>query len=86
MATNIIPLSCAKSNTTVVIKRINGGKKLRNRLMELGIIEGAEIDVLSNSGGPLIIMAGNSRFALGQGMAQKLLIDEAYSGQKVSSN
>ncbi len=64
----------AKSGEMVRVQDILGGRKMRNRLMELGVMEGTPVKVYSNEGGPLIILVGNSRFALGQGVAQKVTV------------
>ncbi len=72
---NIDTLNNIKSGMTVIVREIRGGKNVRNRLMEMGIIEGASIHVVTNSGGPLIILVGKSRFAIGQGIAQKILVN-----------
>lgn len=70
-------LHTVKTGERVRIKEIAGGRRARNRLMELGIIEGTAVDVFSNEGGPIIIAVGNSRFAIGQGIAQKILVNPA---------
>lgn len=70
-------LHTIKSGQSVRVKEITGGRRARNRLMELGIIEGTAIGVFSNEGGPLIIAVGNSRFAIGRGIAQKILVKTA---------
>ncbi|HHW30692.1 MAG TPA: hypothetical protein GXX20_03300 [Clostridiaceae bacterium] len=67
-------LNDINSGEIVKVKEIMGGRNCRNKLMEIGILEGTPIRVLSNSGGPLIVMVGNSRFALGHGMAQKIAV------------
>jgi Fe2+ transport system protein FeoA len=75
MTYDINTLNKIKSGMTVKVRGIRGGKNARNRLMEMGIIEGASIHVVTNSGGPLIILVGNSRFAIGRGIAQKIIVN-----------
>ncbi len=73
---NIMPLSDASIGDRVKVIEIDGGRKVTNRLMELGIIEGVLLDVVNCGGGPLIITVGNSRFALGQGIAKKIIVEK----------
>lgn len=77
MKTTIDLLSNAKSGETVRVKEIRGGGNMRCRLMEMGIIRGTMVRVLANDGGPLMVLVGNSRFAIGQGMAQKVSVDRS---------
>ena len=76
------PLCSVKSGQRVEVQEILGGGKVRNRLMELGVMEGTSIGVFSNEGGPLIITVGNSRFAIGQGIAQKVMVKILSAGDK----
>ncbi len=84
MTNNIFNLSDAKIGDRVRVVEIDGGRKVTNRLMELGIMEGVIIDIANSGGGPLIITVGNSRFALGQGIARKIKVEKAY--ENVSNN
>ena len=59
----------------MVVKAVAGGRDLTRRLREMGIHEGVKIEVAQNTGGPVIIILGNSRMALGQGMAGKILVE-----------
>lgn len=78
MGKEILPLSDAKIGDRVRVLEIDGGRKVTNRLMELGIMEGVTIDIVNNAGGPLILTVGNSRFALGQGIARKIKAEKIY--------
>jgi len=72
------PLTEIKAGTSAIVKEVRGGKNVRNRLMEIGIIEGTAIRVIANSGGSLIVQVGNSKFAMGYGMAEKIIVDKLY--------
>jgi len=80
------PLTEIKAGMSAIVKEVRGGKKVRNRLMEMGIIEGTSIRVVANSGGPLIVQVGNSKFAMGYGMAQKIIVDKLYNSIGVGLN
>jgi Fe2+ transport system protein FeoA len=54
---------------------IDGGCNLQGRLLALGLVRGAHINVISNAGGgPLLIGLGESRMTIGRGMAEKILV------------
>ncbi len=66
-------LSTHKSGSRVRIKKINSGESLFNRLASMGIVEGSEVEVVSNTGrGPILLELAGRRFAIGQGMAEKI--------------
>ncbi|MFO8051110.1 MAG: FeoA family protein [Thermoplasmatota archaeon] len=69
------PLSTAKNGEIVVIREIAGGRRVNLRLSELGLGPGSRITVLRNSGGPVIVFYGDTRMALGHGVASKVLVE-----------
>ncbi|MFW3145780.1 MAG: FeoA family protein [Thermoplasmatota archaeon] len=69
------PLSRTSDGEKVVIREVRGGRGLNRRLSELGIGVGAQMTVLNNSGGPVIVAYGGSRMALGRGVASKILVE-----------
>ncbi len=71
-----MPLSLASEGETVLIQQIRGGKKLRQRLMDLGLNLSEPIRILKNEMPcPMIIgIKGDSRLALGRGMSQKIMV------------
>lgn len=72
-----IPVTHAKEDTVVIVHSIASGTKMRRRLMELGFIEGEAVTVIKNSDfGPVVLGVKGSRFALGRGEAQKILVYE----------
>lgn len=58
------------------VDKIDGGDLICKKLMEMGFNTGAILDIVKNDVGPLIIGIGESRIALGRGMAQKIIIQE----------
>jgi len=55
---------------------ISGGRRLRARLAELGLVSGVEIDVINNAlHGPFIVGVKGSRVVLGRGMAFKIMVE-----------
>lgn len=56
---------------------ISGGHNLHSRLMNMGIYKGKELTKLSHIGlrGPVVIKSGRSIFALGHGVAAKIICE-----------
>lgn len=53
---------------------LSGGEGFVNRLAGMGIITGTRIKVLRNSGGRVIVLASDTRLALGKGQTDKILV------------
>lgn len=71
----MVPLAMAKPGERVVVGEIMGGKDARSRLATMGIRPGDSLEVINNNGlGRLIVGHGNTRLALGRGIAQKVLV------------
>jgi len=69
-------LNMAAQNQDVRIVTILGGFKMKQRLADLGLNQGATIRVLNDSGhGALILAVKDSRLAIGRGMAHKILVE-----------
>ena len=65
----------AKAGETVAVTDFLGGSGARHRLMTMGLKIGDRIEVITNDGrGQVVLAAGNSRFALGQGLAEKVMV------------
>ncbi|MBU0597872.1 ferrous iron transport protein A [Patescibacteria group bacterium] len=57
----------------VKIECVHCGKNFRKRLIDLGLFDGAEIEIIKNDKyGPLILKIFNSQIALGRGQAAKI--------------
>ena len=78
-------MTCMKRPSLVQMKagqkgkviEISGGIGLQNRLMSMGIYSGREITKLSQFvlRGPVAVKVGRSVFALGHGMASKIIVE-----------
>ncbi|MGI6783576.1 MAG: FeoA family protein [Aminivibrio sp.] len=69
------PITIAPEGSEVTVARVAGGCESCRRLSELGLVPGVKVNVVQNSGGPLLLKIGESRFALGQGMALKVFVN-----------
>ncbi|MFV0358257.1 FeoA family protein [Tropicimonas sp.] len=75
MSLNGLPLALASTGQRVEVTAIAGGREIRKRLCDLGLTTGKCLEVLQkHGGGPMVVALGESRFALGAGMAEKVLV------------
>ena len=73
----IIPLTAVPCGRKVRIVSIVGGRGVREHLADMGVDIGSEIEILKRGApGPFLIAAKEVRLAIGQGMAQKIMIVE----------
>lgn len=68
------PLTMAVEGETVRIIAVMGGIGLDRRMTEMGLNVGAEVVVRNRQGGGLVVMRGETRYALGGGMAHKIMV------------
>ena len=68
-------LASIHTGRQVQLVAINAGRSLQGRLLSMGLIRGAEIQMIANQGsGPLLVGLGKSRMTLGRGMAEKIIV------------
>lgn len=53
---------------------VDAGFNAKIRLESLGIIPGVEVEVLSNSQGPMLVSVGEGRVMVERGIAEKVLV------------
>ncbi|WP_333874952.1 FeoA family protein [Methylobacter sp.] len=70
------PLSMAGENAAVRVVAILGGAGLARRVSEMGLNVGCELIVLQRQNAGLVVMRGETRFALGDGIAHKIMVCE----------
>ena len=70
------PLSDITAGQTVELTAIEGGRRLRKRLADLGLSVGERVRVVQNPPvGPLILaVKEDARLAIGRGMARKISV------------
>ncbi len=72
------PLSGAGSGQRALVVAFHGGKDFQGRVVSMGLNIGSEVDVLNgcDSGkGPILVAVGETRLALGHGMADKIIVE-----------
>lgn len=78
----LMPLAMAKPGERVMIKEMTGGRIARVRLTNMGLRPGDYIEIINNTGlGRIILGRGNSRLAIGRGIAQKIMVALADDGK-----
>ncbi len=69
-----LPLADAPRNTPLKLISIEGGRQLRHRLTEMGLVPGVTLKIVQDQGGPILVAVHNTRLAIGRGMAQKIQV------------
>ena len=70
-----IPLSGVPEGHSVRLSGLDCGKGMLGRLASMGLRVGVEFHVVKSAGrGPVVVALGNSRFALGRGVARRMLV------------
>ena len=72
-----VPLCQAEKGECMIICGHSGGNELQRRLTDMGLRQGAQVEVLSNSSGPVVVACGGARLALGRGMSEKVMVSPA---------
>ena len=70
----MMPLGMANVGDVNIIKQINDRDDVRQHLAELGFVPGAEVSVVSELGGNLILSVKESRIALDKTMAMRIMV------------
>ncbi len=72
----LMPLDLARPGEKLVIKEFNGGTGSRMRLMTMGLRIGDPVEVITNQNkGQVVIAADFKRYALGRGLAEKIMVE-----------
>jgi ferrous iron transport protein A len=81
-----MPLTLVTAGEGVRIREIRGGRRLRQRLAEMGLNPGTRLQVIfANRDGPLIVGVKDSRLAIGWGMAHRILVEDASESQQIET-
>jgi len=68
------PLSELPLGAQCRIAEIRGGRQLTHRLRGLGLRVGSEVEMLHRRGNGVVLSVGDTRVALGAGVAEKLFV------------
>jgi ferrous iron transport protein A len=67
------PLAMASIGETLRIVKLKGSEGTVRRLIGMGLVPTIEVQIVSTSGGSVIVAIGDNRIGLGAGMAQKIM-------------
>jgi ferrous iron transport protein A len=81
-APKAFPLPVAPLGCRLRIAALHGGAEFTRRLTELGLNVGCEITLQQREGGKFVVKRGETRFALGGGMAHKILVHESLVAER----
>ena len=71
-------LSDLKQGNRAKVESIIGGKNLRQRLVNLGLLPGSEFTVIRSSRlGPMVLNVQGSQIMIGRGMAKQIYVKQA---------
>lgn len=73
MSDAAFPLMMATEGARLRVVALRGSD-VDKRLTEMGINVGAELVVSQHQGGGVVVMRGETRFALGGGMAHRIMV------------
>ena len=78
MMNQFMPLALARPGNMVTVSGVRAGWGLTRRLADMGLTPGVKVKVVnSQMPGPVIIDLRGTRLALGHGVAQKIIVEEA---------
>ena len=69
----MLPLPTAQEDEIVTIKKITGNDATRLHLAEMGFTVGTKITVVTRMGGNMILQVRDSRVALDESMARRIM-------------
>ena len=70
----MMPLALANIGEESMIRRVGGSPALRKHLEDLGFVAGGPVTVVSALGGNIIVKVKESRIAISEEMARKIMI------------
>lgn len=70
----MMPLTLADRDKVQMIRRVGGSAEVRSHLEDLGFVPGAEVTVVSMISGNLIVKVKESRIAISEEMARKIMV------------
>ena len=74
MTSNALPLSMANHGERVKVTALRGGSRLDRKVIEMGLNVGTEIEIRQREKGAVIVARGETRYAIGAGMAHKIMV------------
>lgn len=70
----MMPLNLAEKNQAQIIKKIGGSPEVKQHLADLGFNVGGAVSVVSAFGGNIIVKVKESRIAVSEELARKIMV------------
>ena len=70
----MMPLTLANAGEENTILRVGGSAEVKKHLADLGFVAGAAVNVVASLGGNVIVKVKESRGAISEEMARKIMI------------
>ncbi len=70
----MMPLLLAEVGESNLIRHIGGTPEVKRHLEDLGFVVGANVTIISRMGGNVIVNVKESRLAIDEKMAQKIMV------------
>lgn len=68
------PLATLRPGQSGIVVHLEGGCEFQSRIVSMGLNPGMEVEVLQNASGPVLVAIGETRLAIGHGMAEKIFV------------
>lgn len=69
-----MPITLANQGESMMIMRVGGSQEVKKHLADLGFVPGAELKIITEIGGNLIVNVKESRVAISKEMAGKIMV------------
>ena len=70
----MMPLALANIGEESIVRKVSGSPEVRKHLEDLGFVAGGPVTVVSALGGNIIVKVKESRVAISEEMARKIMI------------
>ena len=70
----MMPLALASAGEENIIRKVGGSPEVRQHLEELGFVAGSTVTVITQMGGNVIVKVKESRIAISDEMARRIMI------------
>lgn len=70
----MLPLTLAKQDEEQIIRKIGGSAEVKKHLEDIGFSCGSTVTLLTRIGGNVIVKVKESRIAISQEMAMKIMV------------
>ena len=70
----MMPLALANIGEENIVRKVSGSPEVRKHLEDLGFVAGGAVTVVSSLGGNIIVKVKESRVAISEEMARKIMI------------